>query len=139
RVGARAQGGPDVEAVVVVDHLVLGQAADAGQGAPQGQGVDRARPPGGALQVEDVVVAALDGLEQPERPAAGAGPGGHRPPARALVADQRLGPGDQVGDQQLVAGLAGRDGPATLVDDLDDRLVLEQVDAGVAGAGGGEG
>ena len=64
--------------------------------------------------------------------------GGHHDHVRDLVADQRLGPGDQVGDQQLVAELAVRDGPVALVDHLDDRLVLEQVDAAVALAVGAE-
>src|SRR4029453_14618410 len=76
-VGGGAQGGPDVQAVAVVDPLVLGQPGGAGQGGAQGQRVDRGRAAGGRRQVEDVVVAALDGGQQRERAAAGAALAGH--------------------------------------------------------------
>jgi hypothetical protein len=48
-----------------------------------------------------------------------------------LEADQRLGAVEEAGDEQPRAGLTVGHGPAVLVDVLDDRHVLEQVDAGV--------
>ena len=55
-----------------------------------------------------------------------------------LIADQRLGVVDQVGDQHPGAGHTGRHRPVVLIHHLDDKQVLAQLQAGVLRRAGAE-
>jgi hypothetical protein len=109
-----------------VEYLVEGDRVY-GDGAPTERG-----------QGQHVVGTALDPGQQPERPPARAVFGRHAHPVGQLVADQRQGARGQHGDQQPGAGRPGGHRRVVMVDDLGDDQVLEQVQAGVVRALGGD-
>ena len=81
--------------------------------------------------MQHVFDAALDRVDQAERPAAFAGAVQGPHDVAHLVADQWLRAPIENGQQQTITAFAGWHGLAAIIDDLDDGFVLEQMLAAV--------
>ena len=131
-----AQRDRDVQAVGVVDDLVLADLQQLGERCLEPERVDRDPAAAGRRQGDDVVAAPVHGGDAGVRQAERIGPASQGDRVGQLVADQRLDPADQAGQQHLLPRDAGWHRTVPVVHDLEHHQVLQNVHASLAWAAG---
>src|SRR5215207_617056 len=112
-----------------MDYLVLPNVAPHGKRAADMDGMDRDLSALRSRELEHVVAPTLHLAHERERPTARAWFGRERQHVGHLVADERLGVVEQIRYEQLVARRPWRNGMIRLVDGLEYREILVQVEA----------
>src|SRR6185369_3166026 len=126
-----------VESRIGLFDLILGNRSDRRQRAAQVNRMDLDGASALTPHLEDVIRATFERDDARERTAARAWILTDRNQIRDLETNERLAPVVEIGDQDLVPGLARRHRTAVLVDNLEDASVLVDVQAAVLAAVGG--